>query len=322
MDKVDLYLKAATRQNTQRSYQSGIRHFEEAWGGFLPASADSVARYLADYAQTLALNTLRQRLAAISQWHVTQGFPDPCKAPVVRKVLKGIQTLHPAREKQATPLLIHDLQQAVSWLESAITQAHDAQDIAAKRRHTRDKALLLLGFWRGFRGDELIRLQVEDVELVPGQGMLCYLSHSKTDRQARGQSYKVPALAVLCPVTAYMDWIALAGLTDGPVFRGIDRWGGIRTSGLHINSVIKLLRRVLGQTGLAAMDGFSGHSLRRGFAGWASQSGWDIKTLMEYVGWKDVKSAMRYIDAADPFARQKIEAGLQALNPPTTQPSD
>jgi hypothetical protein len=25
--------------------------------------------------------------------------------------------------------------------------------------------------------------------------------------------------------------------------------------------------------------------------------------LMEYVGWKDVRSAMRYIDAADPFAQ-------------------
>jgi len=29
--------------------------------------------------------------------------------------------------------------------------------------------------------------------------------------------------------------------------------------------------------------------------------------LMEYVGWKDVRSAMRYIDAADPFAQHRIE---------------
>ncbi len=31
---------------------------------------------------------------------------------------------------------------------------------------------------------------------------------------------------------------------------------------------------------------------------------------MEYVGWRDVQSAMRYIDGADPFARQRIEASL------------
>lgn len=74
MPDIDRYLEAATRDNTRRSYQSAIRHFEVEWGGFLPASADSIARYLADHAQTLAINTLRQRLAAIGQWHVSQGF--------------------------------------------------------------------------------------------------------------------------------------------------------------------------------------------------------------------------------------------------------
>ncbi|MFU0418270.1 Tn3 family resolvase, partial [Acinetobacter baumannii] len=98
MPDIDRYLEAATRDNTRRSYQSAIRHFEVEWGGFLPASADSIARYLADHAQTLAINTLRQRLAAIGQWHVSQGFPDPTRAPHVRKVLKGIQALHPAQE--------------------------------------------------------------------------------------------------------------------------------------------------------------------------------------------------------------------------------
>jgi hypothetical protein len=34
--------------------------------------------------------------------------------------------------------------------------------------------------------------------------------------------------------------------------------------------------------------------------------------LMEYVGWKDVRSAMRYIDAADRFAQHRIESALAA----------
>ncbi|WP_244954599.1 hypothetical protein [Undibacterium oligocarboniphilum] len=33
---------------------------------------------------------------------------------------------------------------------------------------------------------------------------------------------------------------------------------------------------------------------------------------MEYVGWKSVQSAMRYVDAIDPFAQHKIEASLSA----------
>lgn len=31
---------------------------------------------------------------------------------------------------------------------------------------------------------------------------------------------------------------------------------------------------------------------------------------MEYVGWRDVASAMKYIDSGDPFARQRIETAL------------
>src|SRR5581483_907361 len=68
------YLEAATRANTRRSYDAALRHFEVAWGGFLPATADSVARYLADHAESLSLNTLEQRLAALARWHTDQGF--------------------------------------------------------------------------------------------------------------------------------------------------------------------------------------------------------------------------------------------------------
>ncbi|WP_232448875.1 hypothetical protein [Burkholderia ubonensis] len=48
MSAIDRYVEAATRENTRRSYQSAIRHFEVEWGGFLPASADAIARYIAD----------------------------------------------------------------------------------------------------------------------------------------------------------------------------------------------------------------------------------------------------------------------------------
>jgi integrase len=69
---------------------------------------------------------------------------------------------------------------------------------------------------------------------------------------------------------------------------------------------------LLTRAGLTAVDRYSSHSLRRGFAGWANANDWDVKALMEYVGWRDVRSAMRYIDGGDPFARQRIEASLPA----------
>jgi integrase len=55
---------------------------------------------------------------------------------------------------------------------------------------------------------------------------------------------------------------------------------------------------------------YSAHTIRRGFATWASSSGWDIKTLMEYVGWSDMKSALRYVEPAQQFGGliRKLEA--------------
>ncbi|WP_148715760.1 site-specific integrase [Chitinolyticbacter meiyuanensis] len=306
MSQVDLYLEAAERDNTRRSYESAVRHFEVEWKGLLPATPDSIARYLADYAGELATSTLKQRLAALAKWHQEQGFPDPTKATVVRKVLKGIQMRHPMVAKQAHPLQLEMLTQAVQWLDAGIVRSQEAHDVAAERRLVRDKALLLLGFWRGFRGEELTRIAIDFVVVVPGKGLQIFLPYSKADRQATGRTFKVPALATLCPVAAYEDWISLSGLKEGPVFRAVDRHGNIRSAGLHANSLIPILRQILSSSGVDAATTYSGHSLRRGFANWAAGNGWDLKTLMKYVGWRDVASAMRYIDASDVFAMSAL----------------
>lgn len=307
MSKLNDYIHAATRDNTRQSYQSAIRHFETEWCGFLPATADNVAKYLVDYAELLSINTLKQRLAALAQWHIEQGFPDPTKTPIVRKVIKGIQTLHPAQEKRAKPFQIEQLKQVILWLEQGIASSRLNGNIADELRHTRDKSLLLLGFWRGFRGDELTRLNVEHVEVVPNEGMVCYFPQTKGDRQLKGSSFKAPMLSQLCPVTAYTEWIELAQLDSGSVFRSVSKSGKIGNNGLHPDSLIPLLRTLFANAGIASPMQYSGHSLRRGFASWATSNGWDLKMLMEYVGWKNVHSAMRYIESVDPFAQHRIE---------------
>ncbi|MDI3273701.1 tyrosine-type recombinase/integrase [Pseudomonas sp. MDT1-16] len=71
--------------------------------------------------------------------------------------------------------------------------------------------------------------------------------------------------------------------------------------------MIPILRRIFKQAAVPA-DLYSSHSMRRGFATWASSNGWDIKSLMSYVGWKDVKSALRYVDAGASFAGLAVRA--------------
>ena len=313
MSQVETYLEAANRKNTRRSYASAVRHFEVEWKGLLPATTETIARYLADHAATLSLNTLQHRLAALSRWHTEHGFPDPTKAPVVREVLRGIRTLHPAKEKQAKPLQLDTLQRIDTWLQQAAAAERVQGHRAGELRHLRDRALLLLGFWRGFRADELVRLRIEHIEVEPGEGLTCFLPRSKGDRNAEGRTFRCPALSRLCPVSAYEDWLAASGFTTGPAFRAIDQWGHMANTELATNSVIPIFRRIFASAGIEGSDQYSSHSLRRGFAGWANANGWDIKELMEYVGWRDIKSAVRYLDASTEELKKRFERGLPAV---------
>ena len=318
MNQIDDYLNAANRENTRRSYASAIQHFEVEWGGFLPATVDAIIRYLADYASALSLNTLRHRLAALSRWHQDHGFPDPTKAVKVRQVLKGIRTLHPAQEKRAKPLELIILQQISDWLEDGIDVATERKDRSSILRYTRDRALVLLGFWRGFRSDELVSLRVENIKITPGEGLTCYLARSKGDRQAEGREFSCPALSRLCPVSAVQAWLAASRLTEGPLFSRINRWGQLSGNAMLPGSIIPLLRNLLTSAGVADAEEYSSHSLRRGFADWARISGWNIQELMSYVGWRDIKAAMRYLDGADASLKNRFERGLAQESPAST----
>ena len=182
--------------------------------------------------------------------------------------------------------------------------------------------MLLIGFWRAFRSDELSRLHVEHIRATPNEGMEIFIPRSKGDHAGLGRRYKAPALQRLCPVSAYLDWINTAHISSGPVFRSINRWGHIAEKALHPGSIITIVKRCCKFANIEDAAVFSSHSLRRGFATWANAQGWDTKSLMNYVGWKDVQSAMRYIDVPDPFSltRPQEITSTTASNSPLESP--
>lgn len=293
MPSVDQYIHAATRDSTRQAYQSAVRHFEIEYGGFLPATPTQIAQYLAAYAETLSLNTLKQRITALSVWHATQGFPDPTKDPVIAKTLRGIRELHPQEERQARPLQIQQLMDIVAHLSQVIA---DPANPIEQLRALRDRAIFLLGFWRGARPDELCRIRAETLEINPGESLSYYLPRSKTD-QGRGRRYHAPAISGdLCPVSAIMDWLEAASISEGPIFRSIDRWGNVSEEPLNRKSLGPMIRNVLTQAGMAQANEYSAYTLRRGFATYAGGRGIGVLELQRYVGWKSPASAARYVD--------------------------
>jgi|TARA_R110002073_G_scaffold316182_1_gene488989 hypothetical protein len=150
-------------------------------------------------------------------------FQTQQKHPTLKRCFKGIAELHPTTPKQAKPIQLHHLKQLLSTLDQTVQNGSQINGLQA----IRDKALLLMGFWRAFRSDELARLCVEHVQAESGKGMEIFVPRSKGDHSRLGQHYKAPALKQLCPVEAYLDWIHAAQLGEGPVFRSINRWGHI-----------------------------------------------------------------------------------------------
>jgi integrase len=313
MTDIEHYIQSATRENTRKAYRQAIERFEVEWGGFLPTTPDQVAEYLFAHKESLSINTLRLHLSALSAWHTSQGFPDPTKTPRVKKLFKGIRLQHPQQEKRARPLMLDTLDRVISAIEKALVSDSSAQTPAFTGKLLRNRALILLSFWRAFRSDEICRMQIEHIRVDGKRGMSIHLPRTKVDREALGKEYRVPALLRLCPVRAYQDWIAYIDENQGPVFRGIDQWGNIADSCLHEDSVIPLIRAALREAGIADADNYTSHSFRRGFATWANDNDWDFKDLMEYVGWSDPRSAMRYIDKTQLFG-DSINASLKEIS--------
>jgi len=67
-----------------------------------------------------------------------------------------------------------------------------------------------------------------------------------------------------CPVRAVTDWIVVAGITQGPVFRPLHRGDNVGRSRLSAPSVALVVKELAGKAGLDA-GRYAGHSLRSGF---------------------------------------------------------
>ena len=311
--KAQRYIKSATSQNTRDAYRSDIRHFEEDWGGFLPSSRQKVVEYLAHYADKLSVATLNRRIAALAAWHRSGGFTDPTDNETVRKVMTGIRKEHNAPPNQARPLTLDELRVLVQHIQGKIDGAVATGLVTAKQEKQwlvahRDLAILLIGFWRGFRADTICKLKLEHIKkttmVVAGkrvQALQIFLPASKGDRKAVGETFKLPIRDELCAVVAYDNWLNAAEIANqkGWVFRKFDKSGNLTAQKIKPASLNNWIKRLCTAAGLSSPEEFSSHSMRRGIAILlADRSQGDVALLKDYIGWKSDASAIRYVSDA------------------------
>lgn len=288
------YARAAKASSTLRAYAADWRHFV-AWAGVhglqaLPASAETIALYLAALARTHKPATITRRLTSITKAHQALGMTSAATVSelAVSETLKGIRRTLGVAQKAKMPLLTADLLQVLAHLPSGLAGV-------------RDRALLLAGYAGALRRSELAALDIKDVAWVD-EGAVLTLRRSKTDQQGQGRQVALPrgAHAQTCPVRALRGWIEDAGLRDGALFRPADRHGRLRSGRLHGDAVGEIVKRALGRAGFEAGK-YGGHSLRAGFATQAAKNGATAFDIMRQTGHRSVQTVSRYVREAQIF---------------------
>jgi integrase len=286
VDEVGDYVRQSLAPATLRAYRADLDHFE-AWGGSIPSTDVQIASYLAAHAEALAVATLVRRLASISQAHAILGVTSPTGSALVRATMRGIRRVRGSAQRQAKPLLRDDLFLVLDRMGDDI-------------RAVRDRALLLLGFAGGFRRSELTALDCKDIEAVR-QGLVIHLRRSKTDQEGAGREIGVPlGRTRWCPVAVVTNWLDAAAITDGPVFRPVDRHGNVGADRLSGEAVCLVVRERVAAAGFDP-TGFSGHSLRAGFATSAAQAGVSTLKIRAQTGHASDAMLARYVRDGELF---------------------
>ena len=103
-----------------------------------------------------------------------------------------------------------------------------------------------------------------------------------------------------CPVRALEAWLAAAQIEDGPVFRPVDRHGRISAGRLSGEAVSLIVRDRMAVAGFDTA-GYSGHSLRAGFATSATRAGVSTIKIRQQTGHASDAMLSRYVRDGELF---------------------
>ena len=210
--------------------------------------------------------------------------------------MQGIARTHGTPKKQAAALRLKDLEHMRLYLDKNPSLIH-----------SRDHALILLGFFGAFRRSELVNLTWQDIEFVT-EGMIINVRHSKTDQEQEGMLCVIPfGNKKLCPVRSLMTWRSLSGVISGPVFRRISKSGRVLSQPLSAHYVNLRLRVVAKAAGLVYAAEVTAHSLRRGFATESSRLGSGMPAIKRHGRWRSTKTVVEYIEAGRKFADSAVK---------------
>ena len=304
------YARNSKTNNTKLAYAADWKDYTR-WCAdhgllFLPASPQTVGLYITALASEARpgrtgpakVETIERRLSGIAWNYRQRGDVLDRQDPHVKTVLDGIRLQHGERQNHKMALLAPDIIRMVNILDKSLMSL-------------RDRAILLVGFAGGLRRSEIVGLDYGPKETEDGLGWPEFfanglLLHIKGKTGWREVEIGLGSSADTCPIQALEEWLRVAKIEHGPIFRKLtpkkDRVISRRLAGQHV-------ARLIQQTALASGVGadfpegvrrhaFSGHSLRAGLATGADV---DERYVQRQLGHATVGMTRRYQRDRDRF---------------------
>ena len=297
-----LNLKSSKANNTVRAYKSDFNDFGLfcAKNGFksLPSEPKVVSLYLTHLSTKDAkMSTLKRRLVSIGVIHRLKGHYLDTKHPTIIENIMGIKRRKGSIQKGKKPILINHLREIIKVIDE-----QDKEPI----KKLRDRSIILIGFSGGFRRNEIVSLDYDDLDFVT-EGLKINLKRSKTDQYGEGSVKGLPYFdsSKYCPVVTIKNWIETSKIDSGPLFRSFTKGSNLTKNRLTDQSVALIIKNYLQLAGMDSKN-YSGHSLRSGFATTAAESGAEERTIMAMTGHKSPEMVRRYIKEANLFKNNAL----------------
>jgi len=297
-----LNLQNSKANNTVRAYKSDFKDFELFClkNGFksMPSDSKIVSLYLTYLSKKdVKMSTLKRRLVAIGVIHRLKGHYLDTKHPSIIENIMGIKRRKGSIQKGKKPLLINNLKTIINVID-------DIKDDEIKRY--RDRTIILIGFSGGFRRNEIVSLDFDDLDFV-NEGLKINLKKSKTDQFGEGLIKALPYFdnPNYCPVKSLQKWLNYSKIDNGPVFRRLNKGSKLTENRLTDQTVAILIKKYLQSSGIDSKN-YSGHSLRSGFATSAADSGAEERSIMAMTGHKSTEMVRRYIKEANLFKNNAL----------------
>ena len=297
-----LNLQSSKAKNTIRAYKSDFNDFGLfcAQNGLksLPSEPKIVSLYLTHLStKEVKMSTLKRRLVSIGVIHKLKGHYLDTKHPSIIENIMGIKRRKGSVQKGKKPILINSLKKIINVIDELKTD---------EIKKIRDRTIILIGFSGGFRRNEIVSLDYDDLDFVP-EGLKITLKRSKTDQFGEGTLKGLPYFdsSQYCPVLSLKKWIETSNINSGPLFRRFSKGSKLTENKLTDQTVALLIKKYLNLAGIDSKN-YSGHSLRSGFATSAAESGAEERSIMAMTGHKSTEMVRRYIKEANLFKNNAL----------------